>query len=35
VWLFLVAGVSALACALLLVWLTARAMSRERIIFGR
>lgn len=34
-WLFLVAGVSALACALLLVWLTARAMSRERIIFGR
>lgn len=34
-WLFLVAGVSALAGALLLVWLTARAMSRERIIFGR
>ena len=34
-WLFLVAGVSALACAVLLVWLTARAMSRERIIFGR
>jgi sodium transport system permease protein len=34
-WLFLLAGVSALACAVLLVWLTARAMSRERIIFGR
>lgn len=34
-WLFFVAGVSALACALLLVWLTARALSRERIIFGR
>jgi len=34
-WLFLAAGVSALGCALVLVWLTARAMSRERIIFGR
>ncbi|MBL8138074.1 MAG: ABC transporter permease [Acidobacteria bacterium] len=34
-WLFLVAGVSALGCALLLVGLTARAMGRERIIFGR
>ena len=34
-WLFLVAGVATMACAVLLVALTARAMSRERIIFGR
>ncbi len=33
--LFLVAGVAAIASAMLLVALTARAMSRERIIFGR
>lgn len=33
--LYLVAGVAAIACAILLVALTARAMSRERIIFGR
>ena len=33
--LFVVAGVAAIACAILLVALTARAMSRERIIFGR
>lgn len=33
--LFLVAGVAAIASAILLVALTARALSRERIIFGR
>ena len=35
VWLYLVAGVAAIISALVLVALTARAMSRERIIFGR
>ncbi|MBP7779894.1 MAG: ABC transporter permease [Acidobacteria bacterium] len=34
-WLFLVAGVVTLVSAVVLVALTARAMSRERIIFGR
>jgi sodium transport system permease protein len=34
-WLYVIAGVATLACALLLVALTARAMGRERIIFGR
>lgn len=35
VWLYVVAGVATVACAVALVGLTARAMSRERIIFGR
>jgi len=34
-WLYLMAGVAAIASALVLVALTARAMARERIIFGR
>ena len=34
-WLYLVAGVAAIVSALVLVALTARAMARERIIFGR
>jgi hypothetical protein len=34
-WLFVVAAVVTLAAAVLLVALTARAMSREQIIFGR
>lgn len=34
-WLFLVAGVTALGGALVFVLFTARAMARERIIFGR
>ena len=32
---YLIAGTVAIACAIGLVWLTARALTRERIVFGR
>ena len=32
---YIVAGLSAIACAVLFVWVTARLLSREAIIFGR
>jgi len=32
---YLIAGTVTLACAIGLVWLTARALTRERIVFGR